>query len=247
MKRALRKFWWFFLVIPFLLVGGFVIWGETPLGPMDEALVALQSDAKVTVETGDWFVFRPLDVQPAAGFIFYPGGRVDARSYAPMARAIAEQGYLVVITPMPLSLAVLSPGRASQVIAAFPEVHHWAIGGHSLGGVMAANFAHQNPTLIQGLALWASYPTSSDNLSAQSIKVVSIYATLDGLSTGDKIDASRPLLPANTQWVAIQGGDHAQFGWYGDQPGDNPATISRKEQQDQIVAANVALLEAISE
>jgi acetyl esterase/lipase len=247
MKRALRKFWWFFLVIPFLLVGGFVIWGETPLGPMDEALVALQSDAKVTVETGDWFVFRPLDVQPAAGFIFYPGGRVDARSYAPMARAIAEQGYLVVITPMPLSLAVLSPGRASQVIAAFPEVHHWAIGGHSRGGVMAANFAHQNPTLIQGLALWASYPTSSDNLSAQSIKVVSIYATLDGLSTGDKIDASRPLLPANTQWVAIQGGDHAQFGWYGDQPGDNPATISRKEQQDQIVAATVALLEAISE
>ena len=76
--------------------------------------------------------------------IFYPGGRVDPRSYAPAARAIAAQGYLAVITPMPLNLAVFTPGRAAQVIAAYPEIHTWAIGGHSLGGAMAANFSHKS-------------------------------------------------------------------------------------------------------
>jgi len=41
---------------------------------------------------------------------------------------------------------------------------------------------------------------------------------------------------ATTQWVAIDGGDHAQFGWYGPQDGDQPATISREAQQAQVLA-----------
>ncbi len=55
----------------------------------------------------------------------------------------------------------------------------------------------------------------------------------------DKFDASRTLLPADTTWVVIEGGNHAQFGDYGIQPGDNVATISAAEQQTQIVDATV--------
>jgi dienelactone hydrolase len=132
---------------------------------------------------------------------------------------------------------VFDPGAAADVISAYPEIKNWAVGGHSLGGAMAANFAHKNPAQIDGLFFWAAYPASSDNLSGQDINVISIYGTLDGLATGDKINASRPLLPADTTWVAIEGGNHAQFGWYGEQPGDNPATISREEQQAQVIEA----------
>jgi pimeloyl-ACP methyl ester carboxylesterase len=152
-----------------------------------------------------------------------------------MARALAEQGHLIIITPMPLNLAVFNPDAAAEVIAANPEIDFWLVGGHSLGGAMAANFARRNPGLVVGLFLWAAYPSSNDDLSGLDLNVVSIYGTLDGLATGDKIDASRPLLPADTTWAAIEGGNHAQFGWYGDQPGDNPATISREEQQKQIL------------
>ncbi len=74
---------------------------------------------------------------------------------------------------------------------------------------------------------------------------MSVYGTLDGLATGEKIEASRALLPADTTWAPIAGGNHAQFGWYGDQAGDNPAAISRIEQQNQIVAATLALLKRI--
>jgi hypothetical protein len=111
---------------------------------------------------------------------------------------------------------------------------------------MAANFVYSEPSEAQGLVLWASYPASNNDLSNSDTGAVSVYGTLDGLATPDKIAASEPLLPADTIWVSIEGGNHAQFGWYGDQAGDNPATISRQEQQDQIIQATVNFLESLN-
>jgi pimeloyl-ACP methyl ester carboxylesterase len=244
-KRYLSVRRWVLLTIPVLVAVitiGFVAWGSTPARPMPEALAALQSDAQVTVEAGKWLVFTSTAAVPATGFIIYPGGRVDYRAYAPAAHEIAVQGYLVIIVPMPLNLAVFSPNAAADVIAAHPEIDHWVVGGHSLGGAMAASFVYSNPGAIDGLVLWASYPASSNNLSNSRVRVVSISATLDGLSTPEKVAASIPLLPADTTWVTIEGGNHAQFGWYGAQSGDNPATIPRAEQQAQIVRATLDFL-----
>jgi len=232
-------------VLLIVLVVGFVIWGLTPPQLMPEALISLQSDPQATFTTGNWLTFQPANMQPSTGFIIYPGGRVDYRSYAPAAQAIADQGYLVVIVHMPLNLAVFNTNAAAGVMAAHPEIKHWAVGGHSLGGSMAANFVYTHPGAAEGLVLWASYPAASNNLSHFGVRVLSISGTLDGLSTPDKIAASVPLLPSGTTWVAIRGGDHAGFGWYGHQAGDHPATISREEQQAQIVQATVDFLETL--
>ena len=146
---------------------------------------------------------------------------------------------------MPLNLAVFGSSRAASVIEAYPDIQYWVIGGHSLGGSMAALYADKHHDQINGLSLWASYPASSNDLSDSNINVSSIYGTQDGLATKDKIDASRELLPPDTTWVPIEGGNHAQFGWYGDQSGDNPATISRQDQQDQIQHTVLDLLQAV--
>ena len=151
----------------------------------------------------------------------------------------------MIVTRAPLNLAVLHPGAASDVILAHPEIQNWAIGGHSLGGTMAANFADTHPGMVQALILWASYPASSDDLSQSGLKVLSISGTLDGLSTPLKIAASANLLPADTVWVPIEGGNHAQFGWYGEQAGDNLATISRSGQMEEMVEATVTFLEIL--
>jgi dienelactone hydrolase len=228
-----------------LLAIGFIAWGSSPARPMTEALSALQSDSQVTVATDNWLTFQPASAKPSTGLIIYPGGRVDYRAYAPTARAIASQGYLVIIVPMPLNLAVFNPDAAASVITAHPEIEHWAAGGHSLGGSMAANFVYNNPGALEGLVLWASYPATSNNLGDSDVRVLSISATLDGLSTPEEIAASIPLLPIDTDWVTIEGGDHAQFGWYGPQSGDNPATVSREEQQAQIIQATVDFLKKL--
>jgi len=246
MKESKRR-WWLvaMFVVPVALVTTFVIWARLVPEPMPEALRALQSDDQIAVDATHWIVFRPAGQNPAVGFIFYPGGRVDFRSYAPAARAIASAGYLVVMVPMPLNLAVLAPDRALEVQKAFPNVRQWVIGGHSLGGAMAARFAYKHPETVQGLVLWAAYPPGSDNLSNSTIAAVSISGSCDGLATPEKIQASRTLLPAATRWVAIEGGNHAQFGWYGPQSGDRPATLSHTEQQAQIVAATLELLRSL--
>jgi hypothetical protein len=244
MKRI--KILWILPILLLVIVGGFVLWAETAPAANADAQNALVSGTDVTVSVQNgWYVFTPTGVTPDTGFIFYPGGRVDEKAYALALREIAAQGYLVVLVPMPLNLAVFDPAAAADVIAAFPEIQHWAAGGHSLGGAMAANYAAANPGRLVGLVLWASYPAGSDDLTQSGLKVVSIYGSEDGLATGDKIDKSRALLPADTTWVKIQGGNHAQFGSYGAQAGDNPATISAEEQRGQVVEATVKLLETI--
>jgi len=233
----------FILII--LAAGGFYVWASDALGPMPEAMLALESTTTVQVETEPWLIFKPVGYEPTTGYIFYPGGKVDPRSYAPMAQAIAEQGYLVVIPPMPLNLAVLSPGEAADVIAAYPEIETWVIGGHSLGGSMAANYAKKHPDQISGLVLLASYPANSDDLSQSDLMVLSMYGTNDLVADYEKIEASKALLPPDTQFIPIEGGNHAGFGWYGPQAGDGEATISREEQQAQVVQATVDFLKDV--
>ena len=245
--RLLKRWWWLLPVVLILALAGFVVWAGTAAAPMPEALASLRSDTHVEVDQDPWLVFRPVGEEPEVGLVLYPGARVDPRAYAPAARALAEDGYLVVIVPMPLNLAFFAPDRAAEVMAVFPEIERWAVGGHSLGGAMSSRFAHQNPESVHGLVLWAAYPASTDDLSASSLAVTSIYGTLDGLATEEKIEASRPLLPPDTDWAAIEGGNHAQFGWYGPQSGDNPATISRSEQQEQVVTATLALLSELAD
>jgi hypothetical protein len=223
-------------------------WVRDVPAPMVEALAAMASDEDVTfASTNGWLVFRPAaDVAgPSTGLIFYPGGRVDPRSYAPFARSLAAAGHLAIIMPMPLNLAVLGADLAADVVGFFPETTTWTIGGHSLGGAMAARFATRNPALIDGLLLVAAYPATSDSLAGSALAVVSVYGTADGLATIEKIDASRALLPESTVWIPVEGGNHAQFGWYGEQAGDNPATISRTEQQSRLLDAALLLMAGI--
>ncbi len=213
------------VVVLLLAVAAFVVWASTPLGPMPEALAALESDAVVQVTTDPWYIFQPVGESRGTGLIFYPGGRVDARSYAPPARALAEQGYPVVIVPMPLNLAVFGAGKAADVIEAFPEVERWAIAGHSLGGSMAVSFINDNPEAMDGLALWASYPAGGDDLSGRSeLAATSIYGTADGVAAVEEVLGGQPLLPAAAVWAPIEGGNHAQFGWYGPQSDTDVAT-----------------------
>ena len=221
---------------------GFVVWAETPPSPMPQAFDALESDSSVIVSTDNWIVFTPTSSNSSTGFIIYPGGRVDFRSYAPLAHAIAAEGYFVVIPKMPLNLAVFGENIANDIINAYPQINSWTIGGHSLGGTMAAQFAYDNPSKVSGLILMGAYPASGVNLSESSLSVTTIHGTNDGLVSNKQIDDSLNALPPTTVRVDISGGNHAYFGWYGDQAGDNPATITREAQQNQTLTATIQLL-----
>ena len=215
-------------------------------GPTDEALDALTSDNLVTVtDEDDWIRFDPADVTFRAGVVFYPGAFVEAEAYAPPLRLLAEQGVTTVLVRMPSKLAVLKPNAAEDVFAAVDGPEVWVIAGHSLGGAMAAHFAAGHPDEVVGLAMWAGYPPAKDDMSEQDIAVTSVTATEDQVLERDKFDETKALLPADTTFPVIEGGNHAGFGSYGAQKKDGEATITPEAQQEQAVAAVVALLERV--
>lgn len=249
MRPVVRKGLWLAAALAAVLclaALAFTLWASDAAQPQTAALDALASDEQVQVTLTPWITFAPLEPKPT-GLILYPGGRVDPRAYAVTARAFAESGFLTVIVPMPLNLAVFAPARAQEVMQAYPQIERWVVGGHSLGGAMAANFAAQHPEQTDGLVLWAAYPAGGDDLSASGLAAASISGSLDGLSDPAAILASRPLLPPDTAFTEITGGNHAQFGDYGPQSGDNAAAISPEEQWDQIIAATQSLLELVDE
>jgi hypothetical protein len=235
-KMMIKKIVLGVLALLLLVVIGFVAWGLTPLGPGDTTREIIEYTEGISiVDYDDAFYFCPYQPTETKGIIFYPGGRVDYRSYTPILYQLAQAGVPVVMMKMPLSLAVLAPNRADQVLQNpfFPcqnEVTEWYIGGHSLGGAMAAVYAGNNLELITGLILLASYPPDSSDLSATDLRVLSIFATKDGLTTKEDIDASKALLPTGTNVLAIVGGNHAQFGDYGTQGRDGEALIEAYEQ-----------------
>jgi Alpha/beta hydrolase family len=205
---------------------GFYGWTRLSRYPAFDAAASL---AAATQTAEGWVVLEP-EGNPIAGFVFYPGGLVDPAAYAPLMKRVSEGGVLAVIISMPLELAVFGIGRADEVIAAYPDVETWAIGGHSLGGAMACEYVSAHPEVFDGLVLLASYPAESTDLSAIDVPTVLIYGTEDGVS-GDVFEASLARMPADTVLVEIEGGNHAQFGDYGPQKGDGTASISREQQQ----------------
>lgn len=219
-----------------IIMAGVYLFTLSPVGPLPEALPYLQSTDKVQVTTGEFAWFQPVESPSKTGYIFYPGGRVDYRSYAPLAAGLAAKGWPSAIVPMPLDLAVLGADRASMVINAHPEVTHWVIAGHSLGGTMAAQYAQQNPASIVGIVYLASYP-ANDKLAVSNLPTLAIFGENDGLVTAEDREKYRPRFPASTEWMVINGGNHAGFGWYGKQEGDNPAAISLQQQEDQVLQA----------
>ena len=213
---------------------GMVIWSKTGTYPArDVALSALESTESVTVTNDKWIQFSPVEAVKT-GLIFYPGGLVEPTAYAPVLHKIAEEGVLVIIVPMPLNLAIFNTGAANAVIDAYPDISTWVLAGHSLGGAAAAIFADNNPTRIDALALWDSYPANSADLSDHSLDVISIFGTTNNFPNTDNFDDNKYLLPEDTIFVAIEGASHAQFGDYGPQRGDVVPSISLAEQHERV-------------
>lgn len=196
----------------------------------------LVSTERLPVEQGDNFLAFG-DPDASTGIVLYPGAKVEYSAYAPLMRELAERGYLAVVVQMPFNFAFFDVNAADRVRAAFPQVDSWWVGGHSLGGSMAAQYAadHADDAGLDGLVLLGSY-TASD-LSATNLGVISIYGSNDEVLNRAKLADSADLLPEGAETLEIDGGNHAYFGTYGPQNGDGEATITPAEQQERTADA----------
>lgn len=243
-RKTLLKILLLIAVVIILLFG--IQWITYERQPLPKAIAALESDNFVQVTRKPWLTFSPVKSAPATGFIFYPGGRISHLGYSDFMRTIALQGYLVVVPQMPFNIAAANPDVASEIIKSHPEITRWVIGGHSVGGTMAAQFTKTHAGMIAGLVIWASYPADNVDLSASSIPVALIYGSLDPAANDESVLARRRLLPESALVVRIDGGDHHQFGSYEINPEDRHATLDRNSQMEKIIQSTLSLLKMAS-
>lgn len=247
-----RKIWRWVLIslaslIVLLVLGLTIAYQVMKYGPLDEAKQAMQSDSAVEVKLGKSSIrFEPADrdvVQP--NIIFYPGGLVDAESYAPFARKLAEAGHRVYIAEMPFDLAIFGQNKADKLIEEHPE-ESFVIGGHSLGGAFAARYAAENANKLAGIFFLGAYADEGGSLKDSGLDVLQITGSKDGVLNWTVWEESKQNLPADTtEYVSIEGGNHGQFGTYGMQKGDNEPDIAGDKQTEEVSSAILNWLPAV--
>ncbi|QIK72781.1 alpha/beta fold hydrolase [Propioniciclava coleopterorum] len=184
---------------------------------------------------------RVLVVDPAQGdarvaFVLYPGGLVRPQAYEWIGHALAAHGVRTLIPEMPLDLAVLGTDRAERLASELAGGLPVVVGGHSLGGAMAASYAAAHPDAVAGLVLLAAYPPDNADLVDAPFPAVSLLAGNDGVADPDRVRAGVGSLPAGTRLVTVPGAVHSFFGRYGPQAGDGVPDVDRATAEAQITA-----------
>ena len=228
MRKKLK--WLIPLLALLLLAAAFLVFTGIYYHADEAALAALESDAAVQVVRTDsgWFFDGPSGDR---ALVFYPGGKVEAEAYAPLLHELAAGGVDVFLVEMPFRLAVFGQNRADGILDRY-SYENWYVGGHSLGGAVAALYAADRADRLSGLVLLAAYPTKA--LDGRLL-VLSVYGSEDGVLDPEKLEAGRAYMPAGCLEYRIEGGNHAQFGSYGAQSGDGTASISAEEQRQSTV------------
>lgn len=214
-----------FLALILLLTASFFTYVQDYYKADKIAIEAMQADGDVKV-VDNLMILSPSDPTDTA-LIFYPGAKVEAIAYLPILEKLKQNGLTCVLVKMPFNMAIFDKDAAGDVYELLPDIKNWYIGGHSMGGAMASSYASKNSDKVKGLILlgayiYGDYPPD---------KALTVYGTLNS-NLEKHIDYTENV-------VVIDGGNHAQFGNYGEQKGDTPATISREQQQN--IAVDVIL------
>ncbi len=227
MNSKLKSNWKKLLIVIMALVlaaaAGFFVY-VSDYYRADAAALTLLNDPAVRVGS-DHLVVSPAEPSDTA-LIFYPGAKVEYTAYLPILKEITDRsGITVILVKMPFNLAIFDADAAGRFMAAHSEIQRWYVGGHSMGGAMASDYASNHPENVQGLILMGAYLYGS----YPPQRTLTVYGTLN-TSVAEKVDHTE-------QVIIIEGGNHAQFGNYGPQKGDPDASISAQEQQAVTVDA----------
>ena len=229
----------------------FVAWSLIAYRANPRARQALTSSNDVVVSHANgYWQFQPAGTTSPVGLIFIPGALVDPVAYAPLTAAVAKGGHTAVLIEVPRRGAfggADSPevlGRVRAAMRSLLDVQGWVVAGHSMGGRIAASLMRTPDSKFAGLVLiGTSHPRDFSLAHLEHVPVLQIFGTRDTVADAEKVQRALINLPSTTRRVRIDGGNHSQFGYYGFQPGDWPATISRETQQQLTVAALLDMLE----
>ncbi|PJI07806.1 MULTISPECIES: alpha/beta hydrolase [Clostridium] len=214
------------IAILILLICGFYVYTLNYYKAQNTAKETVAQSNHYAVKDGSMIIFYPkFRDKDKTAIIFYPGAKVEYIAYAPILKKLADRGITTVLLKMPFNLAIFDTNAADKVYKKLPNIKNWYISGHSLGGAMASKYSAENESRLKGIILLGAY-----RIKKTTLRTLIVYGSNDKILNKTKLDKTSKILEIN-------GGNHADFGNYGDQKGDGKATITRESQQNQTVEA----------
>lgn len=192
----------------------------------------LKGNENVTVEkiNNGYYVDGPGN---NSALIFYPGAKVEYTAYIPLLMNISNNGVDCFLVEMPFNIAFFGKDRADDIIN--NDSYHysnWYLSGHSLGGIVASDYTSEHTNQLKGLILVASYPNK--NITTPTLLV---YGSNDNVLNKKSLEESKSYIKGELNETIINGANHAQFGFYGQQDKDSIASISQDEQINKTVTS----------
>lgn len=218
------------IVLCAVIVGMCLVVQRKAVTPLDAyrmqfpgTVIDVADDGAVTITPKDG------SVRLGTGILFYTGAQITPDAYIPLLARLSEAGYDCYIPKLTCNMASLERNAADAVIDTHPEIRHWYLAGHSMGGLTASGYVTDHADTVDGLILLAAY--TNRDMSGLSLPVLSIYGDADGVMNGKLYEKRLTWYPADFEEHVVEGANHAQYGDYGEQPRDNEAHITAEQQQ----------------
>lgn len=119
-------------IILILCVGGFGIYVNDYYHAQNDALEIL-NHKNVEKVNSNLITLTP-EKKSDVGIIFYPGAKVENTAYLPLLKHLTSNGYNCYLLKMPFNMAIFNKNAANKIIEQYPNIKHWYICGHSMGG-----------------------------------------------------------------------------------------------------------------
>ena len=138
-------------IILILCVGCFGIYVNDYYHAQDDALEIL-NHKNVKKVNSNLIALTP-EKKSDVGIIFYPGAKVENTAYLPLLKHLTSNSYNCYLLKMPFNMAIFNKNAANKIIEQYPNIKHWYICGHSMGGAMASSYVSKNKDKVDGLIL----------------------------------------------------------------------------------------------
>ena len=131
-------------------------------------------------------------------------------------------------------MAILNPSIGKEFLS---DTIDNVIIGHSLGGVTASSVFSGNDN-VEAMIFLGSYPIKD----VKDMDVLYLNAEFDLGMDQEALEGSYKFTSDSLN-ISIEGGNHAQYGWYGPQKGDGTAEMTTLDQQNIVISQILLFLD----
>ncbi|MGI9290797.1 MAG: alpha/beta hydrolase [Gammaproteobacteria bacterium] len=226
LKKIAAGFVGLIIICMLILVGWYQIDGI----PAEETSEYLTGEGYSSEVHDDGSLTFTPDNPNGFGVNIMHGALIKPLSYVKSAAWFAQQGYTVHLPYGGIGRLSISASKSAAEKINNSDLQGWFLIGHSMGGMASLSMIADHGVDAMGVALWAT--SMPQDFSELDTPILYIWGDTDGLLPLDRFEWSQSNLPADVEYITLEGANHKNFAMYTHQFFDMEAKLDWMEQID---------------